>query len=487
MASFEQKITSGVFWSTIDVLLRQGSQFVILIFMARLLSPEDFGMMALLSLFVGLANVFVDGGFSSALIQRQNISHIDESTVFFFNLGMGLVVSLALYALAPSIALLFDKPILRPLTYAMAVNVFISAFGSIHATLLTKELNLKLIAKVGGISFALSGGLAIFLALKGFGVWSLAIQTVTASLLSTLLLWSWHSWRPLWTFSFDSLRSYFRFGGYLLIASIVDLLHTNLYSLLIGKFYQVREVGFYDRAQKTQLLPVNFIILVINRIAFSTFSSLADDREKLSRAFRKSQRLIMFVNIPLSVTMIVLAEPIILTLFGEKWLQSVAILQVLGLSGLMLPMHILNINILKAQGRSDLFFNLMLVKKTMAIGLTVAGSFYGIMAIAWAQVAASVFALAVNAYYSKIFLNYGVLKQLYDLLPSLFLANLSGLVMWLSLQAFELPPYFELGFAAFIGTAFYLLASHVIRVDSLSEIFGLLIKNNSLAKEVNKA
>jgi teichuronic acid exporter len=478
MASFEQKITSGVLWSAIDVLLRQGSQFVILIIMARILSPEDFGVMALLALFVGLANVFVDGGFSSALIQRQNITHIDESTVFFFNLGMGLVVSLALCALAPSIALLFDKPILRPLTYVMAVNVFINAFGSIHTTLLTKELNLKLIAKVGGISSALSGGLAIFLALKGFGVWSLAIQTVTTSLLSGLLLWKGHSWRPLWTFSFSSLRSYFRFGGYLLIVSFVDILHTNLYSLLIGKFYHIREVGFYDRAQKTQLLPVNFIMLVINRVAFSTFSSLAEDKEKLSRAFRKAQRLVMFVNIPLSVTMIVLPEPIILTLFGEKWLPSAPILQVLGISALLWPMHILNTNVLMAQGRSDLFFNIMLIKKTVSISLTVLGSFYGIMAIAWAQVAASLFALVVNAYFSKVFLNYGIFRQLRDLFPSLIAGAFTGATVWVALRYSDFVYYLDLAFGILLAGLIYMSIAYLTRLHALSEITGMIRKRS---------
>lgn len=474
MPSFEQKITRGVLWSAIDVLLRQGSQFVILIVMARILSPDDFGTMALLALFVGLANVFVDGGFGSALIQRQNNTHTDESTVFFFNLVMGLVVLVALCTLAPYIAHLFDKPILRPLTYVMAANVFINAFGSIHTILLTKELNLKLVAKIGGIASALSGGLAVYLALQGFGVWSLAIQTVTTSLFSVLLLWKWHAWRPLRAFSLSSLRSYFRFGGYLLIVSFVDILHTNLYSLLIGKFYQIREVGFYDRAQKTQLLPVNFIMLVINRVAFSTFSSLAEDREKLARAFRKAQRLVMFVNIPLALMMIVLAEPIIQTLFGEKWLPSAPILQVLGISALLWPMHILNTNVLMAQGRSDLFFRIMLIKKTVSISLTVLGSFYGILAIAWAQVAASVFSLVVNAYYSRVFLNYGVFRQVRDLLPCLSLGAFAGAAVWLALRHSDFVYYLDLALGISLGGLIYTAIAYAARINTLSEIIGLV-------------
>jgi teichuronic acid exporter len=474
MPSLQNNVSKGVLWSAVDVLLRQGSQFVVLIVMARILSPEDFGVMALLALFTGLANVFVDGGFSSALIQRRNVTHLDESTVFFFNLAMGLLVCSALSVSAPYIALLFDKPILRPLTYILALNVFISAFGAIHTTLLTKELNLKLIAKVGGISSTLAGALGIFLASRGFGVWSLALQTLTATSLSTLLLWAWHSWRPLWRFSFSSLRSFFRFGGYLLLIGIIDTLHTNLYSLLIGKLYQTREVGFYDRAQKTQLLPVNFIMLIINRVAFSTFSAVADDKERLARAFRKAQRLAMFVNIPLSLTMIVLAEPIIMTLFGEKWQPSVPILQVLGIVGMMWPIHVLNINALQAQGRSDLFFNIMLVKKIVAISLTIAGSFHGIMALAWAQVAASTFSLLVNTYYSKRFLNFGALRQGLDLLPSLAAAVPMGAAMWLVGHGSYGAYYVKLAAGLSAGGILYLLLAHLFKAEALRELGALL-------------
>ncbi|EIC29690.1 MULTISPECIES: lipopolysaccharide biosynthesis protein [Methylomicrobium] len=478
MPSLQNNVSKGILWSAVDVSLRQGSQFAVLIVMARILSPEDFGVMALLALFAGLANVFVDGGFGSALIQRQNVTRTDESTVFFFNLAMGFSALVALCVLAPYLARLFDKPILRPLTYAMAANVFIGAFGAIHTTLLTKELNLKLIARIGGIASAVSGALAIGLALEGFGPWSLALQVVAANAVSTLLLWHWHAWRPLWTFSFSSLRSYFRFGGYLLIVALADLLHTHLYSLLIGKFYQVREVGFYDRAQKTQSLPVNFIMLVINRVAFSAFSTLAEDRERLSRAFRKAQRLVLFVNTPLSILTIVLAEPIVLALFGEKWLPSAPLLQVLGIAGLLWPMHILNTNVLKAQGRSDLFFNIMLVKKSVAIGLTVWGSFYGIIAIAWAQVAASVFALAVNAYYSKIFLNYGVFRQLQDLLPSLTAGALAGAAAWLQSQHSGFSCYADLALGTFLAGLVYLLLARLLDVNTLTEFTGLFKKRS---------
>lgn len=463
------------------MLMRQGVQFAVLIVLARILSPEDFGVIALLALFVGLGNVFVDGGFSAALIQRQEISRRDESTVFFFNLAMGLLAALFLFAAAPLIAEYLGKPILRDLTYAMALNVFIGSFGAIHTTLLTKELNLKVLAKIGAICTGLSGALAIFLALKGFGAWSLAIQIVAASLISTLLLWLWHPWRPVKAFSMVSLRSYFRFGGYLMVIAIIDMLHTNLYSVLIGKFYRVSDVGYYDRAQKTQLLPANFIMLIINRVAFSAFSSIAEDKSRLAQLFRKAQTLVMFVNVPMLVAMIALAEPLIRLLFGEQWLPSVPILQVLGIVGLMWPMHVLNINILKAQGRTDLFFNIMLIKKTVAIGLTVVGSFYGILSIAWAQVAASLFSFLVNAYYSRVYLNYGAMRQILDMLPIIAAALPAGGLMWLVGHAWQGNAMMQLSVGLSAGAIFYLAMAFFLRINALREIVVLLRLRNQPA------
>jgi len=449
--------------------MRQGVQFAVLILMARLLDPEDFGLIGMLTLFVAVATIFVDGGFGSALIQKQNTSIIEQSTVFYFNLGMAIGVSLLLCFVAPSIAVSFQNPDISPILRVMAFNIFVNATGAIHTTLLTKAMNFKLIAKVGSLASIISGILALTLAFKGYGVWSLVAQTVTSSLISVVLLWCWHDWRPVWKFSFESLREFFRFGGYLLVIGIIDTLHSNLYAFLISKFYSMRSVGFYDRAQKTQLLPVNFLMLIVNRVAFSAFSTVASDKVILAQWLRKAQNLLMFVNIPLSVILIVLAEPVTLLLFGENWRDSAPILRVLGFDGLLWPMHMLNIIALKAQGRSDLFFNIAVVKKIVALSLIVAGSFYGIMAIAWAQVIGSVFSFGINAYYSKVFLDFGPIKQLRDLLPNIFVGVFMGIVVQQILNNLNYSYLLNLILSLVGGGLFYLVVSCVLRLRGFSE------------------
>jgi len=477
MTALLQKTTKAVLWSIVDIFMRQGLQFIVVIVLARILTPADFGVIAMLGIFVAVAGVFIDSGFSSALIQRQNTTHTDESTVYFFNLGMGAVVVLMLCIIAPWIATFFKEPVLQNLTYVMAFSSLIGTLGSIHSTLLNKELNFKVTAKVGVIATLSSGSLAIVLAYQGFGVWSLALQGVVASVVTVVLLWFWHPWRPLWIFSFASLRTLFKFGGYLTVMNLVSVLHTNLYSVLIGKFYSVHDVGIYDRAQKTQMMSGNLIISIINRVSFPVFSSVAKDKERLARGFRKAQRLVMYANIPLMLGVIVLADPIVRVLFGVQWLACVPILRILGVVGLLLPMQIFNVNILMAQGRSDLLFKIMLLKRSVAIGLTIAASFYGILAIAWAQVLASLFALWVNAHYTDVFLNYGIRKQLSDLIPYMSAGVLSGLGMWAVTFA-DLPYYLELVLAAGLGAGLYLLASHLLHVDAHTEILDLIRKRN---------
>lgn len=473
MPTLHQKTTSAAKWSALDVFMRQGVQFSVTIVLARILAPEDFGVIAMLAMFIGVAGVFIDSGFSSALIQRQNVTRTDESTVFFFNLGMGAVSALLLCAAAPWIAAFFKQPVLQYLTYAMAFNLFVNAFGSIHSTLLNKELNFKTTAKLGVASSVVAGALAIYMASRGYGVWSLAGHAVASGIVTVLLLWLWHPWRPAWTFSFASLRSFFRFGGYEMAATLTDVFSTNLYLILIGKMYSARDVGFYDRAQRTQQLPITLMMGIISRVAFSTFATVAEDKARLVRGLRQAQAISMFVNMPVLVGIIILAEPLVLTLFGAQWLPSVPILQVLGLGGLIWPLHVLNLNILRAQGRSDLFFWITMFKKVFTISLTVAASFYGVMAIAWAQAVISILGYFANTHYTKVLLGYGGWKQLGDLTVNFVAVIPMAVAMYFVNNMMQASPFFKLIVASITGGGIYLLTCRLLCAELLNECLSM--------------
>lgn len=478
--SLTHQSLSAVFWSGADVFMRQGLQFFVSILLARLLSPDDFGVLAMLYLFTGIAGLFIDSGFSSALVQRQDITPADESTVFFFNLGAGLVVALGLCWAAPWIAAFFEQPVLQGLTYVMALNLFLGAFGAIQNVLLTKTLNFKLLMKIGVVASLLSGVLAVILAWQGFGVWSLALQTLVSTVITVALLWRWHPWRPQWVFSFTALRSLFRFGGFLLLSGLLDTIYTRLYSVIIGKLFSARELGFYTRAASTQQLPVNVLTNVLNRVAFPVFSAAAADKAQLARGVRKALRTIMLFNIPAMLGLMVVAEPLVITLFGEKWLPSVPILQVLCLAGVLWPLHVINLNVLMAQGHSNLFFRIEVLKKIIGVVAIAVASFYGILAIAWSQVVVGVLCFLLNAHYTGVFLGYSAWNQTRDLLPYLAVSVLMTLAVWPIHLYSVLSPAAQLGLISGVGALVYLLACRLFRLAAFDELWALLARRRPL-------
>lgn len=469
MTSLVQKTASAAKWSALDVVMRQGTQFAVSVILARILAPEDFGIVAVLTLFIAVAAVLIDGGMSSALVQRQNTTPTDESTVFFFNIGMGAVTGVLLCTAAPWIAVFFKQPILQYLSYAMAFNLFVGAFGSIHTALLTKEMNFKTTAKVGAVSSVAAGAVAIFMASKGYGVWSLVGHTVASGVITVVLLWMWHPWRPDCSFNAASLRSLFRFGGYEMASTLLDGFATNLYLAIIGKVYSMRDVGLYNRARSTQLMPVTVMMGIVQRVAYSAFSSVAEDKARLVRGLRQAQAVAMFINLPVMVGVIVLAEPLVLTLFGDQWLPCVPMLQVLGLGGILWPLHIMNLNILKAQGHSRLKFRLEVIKKVIAIVLTVAASYYGIMAIAWTQVALSVSGYFINTHYTKVLLAYSGLSQLRDLTMNFVAVIPMAASVYLVTDVMQALPIIELAVAGAMGCGIYLLTCRVVCAELLKE------------------
>lgn len=462
----KEKAISATLWSGADIFLRQGLQFVIAIVLARLLTPEEFGTIALLYLFVGMAGAFVDSGFSSALIQRQDVTHQDESTVFWFNLGMGAIMAAGLWVLAPSIAGFYDLPILIPLTGVLALNLFVSALGSIHGTLLTKRLDFKTPMKIGAIATTASGGVGIVMAWQGYGVWALALQTLASSFVTTVLLWQFNKWRPRLVFSMDSARRLFGFGGYLLMAGLLDIAYNRIYTLLIGKLYGVRDLGFYNRADGTKQLPVNVLTGILSRVALPIFSTASNDKEKLRRGVRHALRGIMLINVPMMFGVLATAEPLVLTLYGEKWLPAVPILQVLCLAGMLWPLHVLNLNVLMAQGYSKLFFRLEVIKKIVGTGLLIVGAAYGVMGIAWSQVVFGALAFAINAYYTRIYLNYGFWEQAGDFLPALGVSAVMALFVYGLGSLLAWDAALKLLVQVSSGVALYIFGCHMFRLEA---------------------
>jgi O-antigen/teichoic acid export membrane protein len=471
---------TAMLWSGADVFMRQGVQFIVAVILARLLSPEEFGTIALLYLFTGIASVFIEGGFSSALVQKQDASHIDESTVFWINLAMGFFAALILWAIAPWIAKFFGYPILVPLTGILALSLAINSLGGIHLVLFRKRLDFKRPMIVSAVAAIVSGTTAIVLALKGYGVWALAWQTVIASFVSTLLLWVASSWRPSFAFSLKSARSLFRYGSYLMISALLDIAYNRIYSLLIGKLYGVRDLAFYNRADNTKQIPVEVLSGTLARVAFSVFCKVADDKEKLRFGVRSSLKGMMLINLPIMFGLMAAAENVIYVLFGENWLPAVPILQILSFAGVFWPLHVINLTALQAQGHSNLFLRLEIIKKVIGVAFLAIGASFGVIGIAWSQAAFGLVGFFINAHYTKVYLDYGVKDQSLDTLPLLVLSMLMAVIVHMLGLMTELSHYFLLPLQVVGGALVFLVMAYVFRLQALTDLLQIIRNKNAV-------
>ena len=471
---FRKKVKSAVIWSGFDTFIRQIIGFVISVILARLLVPEDFGTIALLSLFMAIAGLFADAGFSAALIQKRNLTHVDESTIFWFNIVAGLVITAILFALSPLISALFALPILESLTMLMACNVFISAMGSIHHTLLIKRLDFKIPMKIGVISMLISGFISIYMAMNGYGIWALAAQSLISSVIGTSLLWSYNPWRPAFVFSWHSIRRLFNFGGYIFAAALFGQIYRNGYTLLIGMFYGVRDLGFYNRAYSTQRLASNTMTGVFSNVSFPVYSQINEDVEKLRRVVRMSIRSVMLVTAPLMFGLAVVAEQFILIVFGDQWLPSAQFLPIFCVAGLFFPIHAANVSVLKAQGHAALNFRLNIIKNTIGIVFLIIGAFYGVIGIAYGVVANNVVALFINAHYTKKLLGYGLREQSFDCMPSIMLSSLMVVVVLFVDHSLTIGGAVEFLLLIVIGATFYLASNVVLGIGAFKETISFL-------------
>lgn len=408
---------TATLWSAIDACGRAGLQFLVGLILSRLLLPEQFGVVAMMSLFTAVASVFVDGGFGCALIQKQKLAPQDASSVFYFNIATGLLAMVALYVAAPCIAAFYRRPELVGLTKLMGLNIFIGTFGMVQNALLSRDLDFRTQVRIGGAAAVISGCVAVILAWLGCGVWSLAVQALLSTFISSLLLWYLRPWRPSFCLNFSALRSLLRFGSYLFLSGIIEAVYTRLYTLIIGRFYSPVDLGLYTRADSTQQLPSTLFTSVVNRVALPVFSSVAKDNVLLRRGMRKALSMLMLVNLPVMLGLAGVSRLLVLILFGQKWLLCVPYLQVLCLVGAMLPLHVINLSVINAMGRSDLFLRVEIVKKTVGFVILLITSQTSVLAMAWGQVISGIICFFLNAFYVGVLIDYTALNQLRDILP----------------------------------------------------------------------
>jgi O-antigen/teichoic acid export membrane protein len=423
----KQRTIKAMFWAFSERIGQQGIYFFITIILARLLEPKEFGLIAMLSIFMAVAQSIIDSGFGQALIQKQNADHMDECSIFYFNIFVGVVAAALLCLAAPWIAAFYNTSILAPITCAFSLNLIINAFGIVQTTLLTKRIDFQTQLKISLIATVLSGSIGVIMAYRGFGVWSLVAQSIASSLSRTSLLWLFHRWRPAWSFSFASLRNMFAFGSNLFFSGLLENVFLDIHLIVIGKIFSAADLGFYSRAKGLQGLVAKDISTSVCRVAFPVFSSIQDDKVRLKAGVRKALKTMAMLNFPLMVGLAIVAKPLVILLLTDKWLPCVPYLQLFCVIGALLPLQEINLNVLKAQGRSDLFFRLQLLKKVLVMIAIAITYRWGILAIIYGQIVTGLIDYWLNSFYTGRLIHYPITAQIVDLMPSLGLAAIMGM------------------------------------------------------------
>jgi len=428
--SLKQKTISGLLWSFIDQFANLGISFIVGIILARILSPREFGLIGMITVFIAVSETFINSGFSQALIRKNNCTQTDYSTVFFFNLIVGVVLFAVLFFAAPALSRFFNEPELKSIVQVFGIIVIIGSLTLIQRTILTKRIDFKLQANISVISSIGSGIVGVSMAYQGYGVWSLVMQRIIREGLNSILLWFWNRWTPIFVFSKKSFKELFGFGGKLLLVSLIDTLYRNIYFLVIGKYFSAQELGFYTRADNFKSLPSKNLNSIISRVSYPVLSSMQDDIPRLRNNYQKLIRSTMFITFILMLGMAAVAEPMVIALIGEKWRPSIIYLQMLCFVGMMFPLHALNVNMLQVQGRSDLLLRLEIIKKTLSVPIIIIGIIWGIKIMIAGMMVNTLIAYYLNSFWSGRMLGYSIKQQVKDILPSFVLAMTMAVLIY---------------------------------------------------------
>lgn len=466
----QKRAFSGAIWASFERFGTMALQFLVNLILARLLTPSDFGCIGMLAIFVLVSQIIIDGGFGSALIQKKSPSQTDYSTIFYWNIIFSSILYLILFISAPSISSFYRMPILCDVLRIMGINLIINSLGIIQINRLRKQLAFKRIAIINIVSYLVSAIIAISLAYIDYGVWSLVIMQLLFSLFSVTFFWIITKWKPNLCFSFQSLRSLFQFGGYLLFANILQEICKNLQGLIIGRRFSSIEMGLYTQAKKLDDITSLTIPNIIVQVMFPVYSQIQNDLERTKEVLKMNIRVITFITFPILLLLILIAQPLIIFLYGNKWEVSASYFQILCIGGLFACLQNINYYAVAAQGKSNVLFTWSFYKWGMLLLLLIIGMHWGMYGILWGMVISSLNIYIVNAGLVAKYISYSLKIQIKDILPNIFIATSSFLLLYLGRM------YWEFHFSLYIllYLTCYLLQAYVFKLEALKDIVNIL-------------
>ena len=471
--SLRSKTVKGVVWSSIERFSTQGVQFLIMIIMARLLTPKDYGLIGMLAIFLAVAQSLIDSGFSQALIRKQDRTDVDNSTVFYFNIVVSSALYLILFIAAPFVADFYNQPELTSVMRVVCLGVILNSLAVVQRALLTVRIDFKTQAKASLSAAVISGCIGIVLAYCGFGVWSLVVQQLLNLSVNTLLLWIFSKWRPIAVFSWKSFHELFAFGSKLLASGLLDTMYRNIYPIVIGKLFSASSLGHYTRAQQFSEFPSSNVTGIIQRVTYPILCGIQDEMERLAIVYRKFLKLSAFIIFPLMIGMSAVARPFIDIVLGTQWGFCGQLLQIICFAMMWYPIHAINLNLLQVKGRSDLFLRLEIIKKILGITVLCITAPFGLVVMCYGQIFNSIVALVINTYYTGKLINVGFIRQMKDLLPTLLLSlTMFGAI--LLVNGFIEVNMHRLVIGVLVGIIVYASGSYIFKFKELQTLFSLI-------------
>ena len=465
----KRKTLRGTVWSTVERFSVQIIQFAVMIVMARILTPADYGLVGMLTIFIAVSQSLVDSGFSQALIRKQDRDETDNSTVFIFNITIGIALYALLFLSAPLVARFYDEPLLTPLMRVISLSVVFNSLVVVQRALLTVRIDFKTQAKASFTAAVLSGAVGITMVYTGFGVWSIVWFQISNLAVNAAMLWLLSGWRPGLMYSWKSFRELFGFGSKLALSGIINTLYNNAYLLVIGKVFKAADLGYYTRAHQFAEFPSSNLTIIIQRVTYPVLCTMQDDTERLRDVYRRFLRMTAFVIFPLMMGVAAVSRPFILVFLNEQWLFAATLLQIICFSMMWYPVHAINLNLLQVKGRSDLFLRLEIWKKCIGVAILCATIPFGLVAMCVGGIAGNIISLVINTYYTGKLINVGFIRQMSDITPTLLYSLSMGAVGWAVIQPVPGEALKLLAGIA-VGVAYYVLVTKITGSRDLREL-----------------
>ena len=469
----KSKVITNFIWRFAERLGAQGVSFIVSIILARLLEPEVYGTVALVTVITTIFQVFVDSGMGNALIQKKDADNLDFSSVFYFNFTVCIILYFGMWIMAPFIATFYEMPELTPLVRVISLTLIISGVKNVQQAYVSRNLLFKkfFFSTLGGTIF--SAFLGIWMAYRGLGPWALVAQQLSSAAIDTLILWLTVKWRPQLVFSFFRLRELFAFGWKLLASSLLDTIYNNLRSLIIGKLYSSADLAYYNKGKQFPNLFVANINTSIDSVLLPIMSNEQDNREKVKSMTRRSIMVSTYIMAPFMMGLAFVATPLIRLLLTDMWLSCVPFLRIFCITYMFYPIHTANLNAIKAMGRSDLFLKLEIIKKVVGIVLLLSTMWFGVMAMTYSLLIGSVLSQIINSWPNKKLLGYSYLEQLKDTFPAICIAVVMGVCIF-PLQLLPIPNVLILLFQVLLGVVIYLFTSAILKLESFVYLLEVL-------------